>query len=261
MENLRNSFTKFCNITSDVLVINGGDSNTATAVKNSDFSGTIVTFGFDCENDYFPRNIQNREFDLMFRGDFLKHIKLSVPGEHNVLNALAACATAHHCGIGESSIAKGLESFTGAGRRFEILAEKGGITVADDYAHHPAEIEATLKAAKTMDFKRIWAIHQPFTYSRTKSMLNEFAASLSIADKVTLTEIMGGRESDTLGVKTEDLVELVNCKEGCNKLADFGQIADYVADNSESGDLIITLGCGDVNKIAKKIVESLYFSS
>jgi UDP-N-acetylmuramate--alanine ligase len=257
MENLLLSFTKFCNITTDTLVINGDDENTLFAVKNSDFSGRIVTFGFSESNDYYPVNIvydQGTRFDLVKQGDFLAGIKLNVPGEHNILNAVAACSAAHSAGISETALSKGLESFTGAGRRFETHAVVNGVTVVDDYAHHPLEIEVTLKAAKTMGFKRVWAVHQPFTYSRTKSMLNEFAAALSIADKVTLTEIMGGREVNSYNVETEDLSVLIK---DSNWFKEFEQVADYVTSNSQYGDLIITLGCGDVNKVAKIIVEKL----
>jgi UDP-N-acetylmuramate--alanine ligase len=254
MDNLRLSFTKFCNITKDALVVNGDDENTMLAVKNSDFCGKLVTFGRSESNDYYPKNINGRSFDLIRHGDFLCTIELSVPGEHNILNATAACAAAICAGLNEASLAKGLESFTGAGRRFEVIDVVNGVTVVDDYAHHPTEITATLKAAKSMNFKRVIAVHQPFTYSRTKSMLDEFAESLAIADRVTLTEIMGGREVDNGEVKARDLSDKI---ENCNWFDSFEQVAEYVSGNSQEGDLIITLGCGDVNKVAKIIVEKL----
>jgi UDP-N-acetylmuramate--alanine ligase len=257
MENLVLSFTKFCNITSKTLVINADDENTVLAVKNSDFSGRIVTFGWSETSDFYPANIDGRSFDLMYGGDFLVRIKLNVPGEHNILNAVAACSTAYNVGVSEAALAKGLESFTGAGRRFEVLSCINGITVVDDYAHHPTEITATLRAAKSMNFKRLWAVHQPFTYSRTKSMLDEFALSLSIADRVTLTEIMGGRETNNFDVSTKDLSALISKHKGCEWFATFEEVAEQVASNAQDGDLIITLGCGDVNKVAKIIVEKL----
>ncbi|MCL2037139.1 MAG: UDP-N-acetylmuramate--L-alanine ligase, partial [Oscillospiraceae bacterium] len=157
-------------------------------------------------------------------------------------------------GCGVKALARGLESFTGAGRRFEVHAVINGVTVVDDYAHHPAEIAATLKAAKSMNYKRVWAVHQPFTYSRTKTMLDDFAVSLSIADRVTLTEIMGGREPFNHDIYSEDLSAKIK---DCNLFATFEEVADYVSGNSQCGDLIITLGCGDVNKVAKLIVEKL----
>jgi UDP-N-acetylmuramate--alanine ligase len=260
MENLRLSFTKFCNITRDILVINADDENTMLAVKDSDFSGKIVTFGFSESNDYYPANINGNRFDLVKRGDFLAGIKLNVPGEHNILNAVAACAAAHNAKVSEASLVKGLESFTGAGRRFEIICCVNGVTVADDYAHHPTEITATLKAARSMDFTRVWAVHQPFTFSRTKTMLSEFARALSIADEITLTEIMAGRETDNHDICSADLVNCIKSLQthtGCNLLGTFEEIAEYVCKNSKAGDLIITLGCGDVNKLSKMIAENL----
>jgi len=270
MDNLRLSFTKFCNITSDVLVVNGDDENTMTAVNNSNFNGRLVKFGRAETNDYYPKNVQGRQFDLFKQGDFLTRLTLNVPGEHNILNAVAACAAAHCAGVCESVFAEGLESFGGAGRRFEVLARINDVTVVDDYAHHPTEITATLSAArdfmlnsgdKSSPLKkmRVWAVHQPFTYSRTKTMLDEFAESLSGADKVTLTEVMGGREVNNHDVCSADLAERVRISgdKACNWFVDFEEVADYVSANSQPGDLIITLGCGDVNKVAHLIVEKL----
>ena len=142
----------------------------------------------------------------------------------------------------------------GAGRRFEKYGEYGGITVVDDYGHHPAEIAATLKTAKGMNFKRVWAVHQPFTYSRTYMLMDDFANALSIADKTVLTEIMGSREKNTLNVYAKDLCAKI---EGCVWFPEFEQVADYVCDNAEAGDLIITLGCGDVYKVARIICKKL----
>jgi UDP-N-acetylmuramate--alanine ligase len=258
MDNLRLSFTRFCNITSDAIVINGDDENTMICVNNSDFSGEIVRFGWSESNDFYPKNISKingSEFDLFKDGDFLTHIKLNVPGEHNILNAVAACATAYNAGVHETKLAKGLEAFTGAGRRFEVYDCINGITVVDDYAHHPTEITATLKAAKSMKkYKRVYAVHQPFTYSRTKTMLCEFAEALSIADKVTLTEIMGGREVFENDIYAKDLAEKIP---DCSWFKTFDEVTDYVVENARTDDLIITLGCGDVNKVAHMIVKKL----
>jgi len=254
MDNLRLSFTKFCNLTSSVLVINGDDENTRIAAGNSDFAGKTVTFGFGANNGYYPVNISGTEFDLYRKGEFLTHISLKIYGVHNILNAVAACAAAIEAGCGPESASIGLSSFEGAGRRFERLAVIDGVTVADDYAHHPAEITVTLKTAKNLGFKRVWAVHQPFTYSRTAALLNEFADALSIADKVTLTEIMGGREKNDYNVCSKDLADKLG---DCKVIADYDNVARFVSENVETDDLIITLGCGDVNKIAHKIVKNL----
>ena len=254
MENLRLSFTKFCNITSDVLVINGDDANTMLAVSDSDFAGRIITYGISDKNDYYPKNVSKGEFDLVCRGDFVVSVKLNVPGEHNILNAVAACACAIAAGADGKALVDGLKAFPGAQRRFEVLAKVNGITVVDDYAHHPTEITATLKAAKSMGYDRVWAVHQPFTYSRTKTMLNEFAEALSIADKVTLTEIMGGREVNNNDVFAKDLAALT---QNCNWFESFEEVCAHIVENARNNDLIITLGCGDVNKVAQMIVKNI----
>ena len=148
--------------------------------------------------------------------------------------------------------AAGLAAFTGAGRRFEVLGKTHtGATIADDYAHHPAELRATLTAAKELDFKRVWAVFQPFTFSRTYMLLEDFVSALSIADRVVLSPIMGSREVNTYHITSEDLGEKIP---GCVCLPSFQAMADYVDRYSESGDLILTLGCGDVYKCARMIL-------
>ena len=260
MDNLRASFTKFCDNTTDILVVNGDDENTMRAVKASGFDKQIITFGKSDKNRYYPENIERisdfqTDFDLMESGRKIERISIHVPGAHNVLNAVAACAAALATGVTPENINKGLSTFWGAGRRFERLATIGGITVVDDYAHHPAEVAATLKTAKAMqDFKRVLAVNQPFTYSRTYTLMDDFASALEIADKVVLTEIMGSREKNTYNVYSADLAAKIP---GCKWFPTFEEVAQYVADNAESGDMIITLGCGDVYKVAFRIEEML----
>ena len=260
MDNLKASFTKFCNLTSRLLVINGDDKNTLDAIKASQFKGEIITFGRSENNDYYPLNIEKVDdfcigFDLYHKGEFTERIYIHVPGDHNVTNAVAACAAALNCGCSPENINKGLETFWGAGRRFERLAVINDITIVDDYAHHPAEVMATLKTAKAMKgFKRVWAVHQPFTYSRTYTLLDDFAAALSVADNVVLTEIMGSREKNTYNIYSSDLAEKI---EGCRWFDTFDKVAGYVCENARPGDLIITLGCGDVYKVAFKIIDIL----
>lgn len=259
MDNLKLSFTKFCNLTRDYIVYNGDDANTLEAVGNSSFNGKRVTFGYSDSNDYFPADIKKvsdfqTDFALMGKSGKISDISIFVPGRHNVLNATAACAAALTLGCSVQSLAEGLKTFWGAGRRFERLAEINGITVVDDYAHHPTEVGATLNTAKQMSFRRVWAVHQPFTYSRTARLLNDFAEVLSIADKTVLTEIMGSREKNTYNIYSKDLCEKID---GAVWFPTFDEVARYVADNAESGDMIITLGCGDVYKVAFEIIELL----
>ena len=255
MENLKLSFSKFCKKTTDMIIANGDDENTMQAVKDSGSEARVVTFGKTDKNDFNAEDIRvvsdfHTDFVLMHKGERLCDITIHVPGIHNVYNAVAACAAAYSAGIPVAALCDGLEQYNGTVRRFERIAEINGITVADDYAHHPAEVAATLNTAKGMSFKRVWAVHQPFTYSRTAMLLDEFAEALSVADRVVLTEIMGSREKNTYNIYAKDLAEKI---EGCEWRTTFEEVAEYVAANAQAGDLIITLGCGDVYKVAEMI--------
>jgi UDP-N-acetylmuramate--alanine ligase len=257
MENLIASFRKFAEKAAKVLIVNGDDLNTQKAVSGLD--KRILTFGYAPTNDYYPKNIVHVDgvtlsFDLCRKEEVLTRITLHIPGDHNILNAIAACVASHEAGATWEQCAAGLNAFHGAQRRFEVLGKIGGITVADDYGHHPTEIEATLKAAKALPFKRVWAVHQPFTYSRTATLLDDFARVLSHADFVVLSEIMGSREKNTYNIYAKDLAAKIH---GCVWFPDFPEIADYVVKNARPGDLILTLGCGDINKCAHLIVEKL----
>ncbi len=257
MENLIASFRKFAEKATKVLIVNGDDLNTQKAVSGLD--KRILTFGYAPTNDYYPKNIVHVDgvtlsFDLCRKEEVLTRITLHIPGDHNILNAIAACVASHEAGATWEQCAAGLNAFHGAQRRFEVLGKIGGITVADDYGHHPTEIEATLKAAKALPFKRVWAVHQPFTYSRTATLLDDFARVLSHADFVVLSEIMGSREKNTYNIYAKDLAAKIH---GCVWFPDFPEIADYVVKNARLGDLILTLGCGDINKCAHLIVEKL----
>ncbi len=258
LDNLKHSFEVFSVYATKGIIANADDQNTMEVVSRLDKN--TVTFGRGEACDY--RVVSGKtlsgvrqSFVLAHKGTVLGEVELLVPGEHNQVNAAAAIAAAMESGISFADCKAGLLEFTGSGRRFEVLAEKNGITVVDDYAHHPAEIAATLKAAKALDFKRVWAVHQPFTYSRTKLLLDDFAAALQIADVVTLSEIMGSREkNDEFNIYAADLAAKIP---GCAWFATFEEIADFVAANANAGDLIITLGCGDVYKAAQMIIDRL----
>ncbi len=259
MDNLKLSFSKFCKKTTDMIIANGDDENTMEAVRNSGSAARVITFGKTSASEFYPENIRvvsdfHTEFTLMHNGEALGEIVIHVPGLHNVYNAVAACAAAYSAGIPVEALKDGLEQYNGTVRRFERIAEINGITVADDYAHHPAEVAATLRTAKGMSFRRVWAVHQPFTYSRTAMLLDEFAEALAVADKVTLTEIMGSREKNTYNIYAKDLAEKI---EGCEWYSTFEEVAKSVAAQAQAGDLIITLGCGDVYKVAEMIAELL----
>jgi len=257
LDNIIKSFHKFSLLTTNTLIYNGDDANTVKAVDGVEKEK--ITFGFNEGNTYYPACVTyNRgsfaEFDVMSQGKKLAHLKLNIPGKHNILNALAAFAAAVNAGVSYPECEKGIEAFSGAGRRFEILGEYKGITVADDYAHHPNELEAILSAVMKMGYKTVWAVFQPFTYSRTAILFDDFARVLQIPDKCVMTEIMGSREVNTYNIYTKDLAEKIPGSVWFNT---FDEVADYVLKNAQAGDIIITLGCGDIYKAAKIMVDKL----
>lgn len=257
MDNLKASFVKFCDMTTDLIIANGDDENTMEVIRKCNSSARFVTYGASETNDFYAAEIRQisdfkREFTLMNKGEELCRIEVNVPGLHNVYNAVAACAAAYSAGIPIEALRQGMENFSGAMRRFEKLAEIRGVTFVDDYGHHPAEIAATLKTAKEMSFARVWVVHQPFTYSRTAMLLDDFAEALSIADKAVLTEIMGSREKNTYNIYAKDLAAKID---GCVWFSTFEETARYVVDNVRGGDLVITTGCGDVYKVADMMID------
>lgn len=257
LDNIIKSFHKFSLLTTNTLIFNGDDENTCKAVDGIDKAK--ITFGFSEKNDYYPDNISYNcgsfgEFDVMNKGEKLTRLSLKIPGTHNILNALAVFAAAVNAGCTADECKKGIESFTGAGRRFEILGEIDGITIADDYAHHPHELEAILNAVMKMGYKTVWAVFQPFTYSRTKILFDDFVRVLGIPDRLVMTEIMGSRERNTYNIYTKDLADKIPGSVWFNT---FEEVTDYIVKNAESGDIVITLGCGDIYKAAKMIVREL----
>ncbi len=248
MDNLVLSFSKFINM-SKVAVVNGDDRLCKKAAEN--FKGELITFGIDSHNNYTARDIQvssqGYKFTVNYKGNPLLTLDLSVPGKHNVMNMLSAVAVGKYYGLPNDGIKKSLESFGGAGRRFEKLGQWNGITLVDDYAHHPTEIAATLKSAKQLGFKNVIAVFQPFTFSRTELLKNEFTEALSIADKVILTPIMGSREVNTSGISSEVLAEGLKC---CTCVCDLQEAADVAVKIAQNGDVIITMGGGDIYKSA-----------
>ena len=260
LDNLKNSFTKFASMATKAIIYNGDDANTVEAIlpalKESGKPG--ITFGFEKSNDYYVDNISNNNeydsFDLVRHGEKLGRVTLSIPGKHNIYNALAVIAAAMYSGVTFEQCVRGIADFHGAGRRFEKLAEIDGITIADDYAHHPRELEVTLNTAMNMGYKKVWAVFQPFTYSRTAMLFDDFVRVLQIPDRCIMTEIMGSREINTYGIYTEQLAEKIPGSVWFNT---FEEVAQYAVDNAESGDLIITLGCGDIYKAAKIMIKKL----
>ncbi|MCL2752575.1 MAG: UDP-N-acetylmuramate--L-alanine ligase [Defluviitaleaceae bacterium] len=173
---------------------------------------------------------------------------LAVPGLHNVSNANAAVAVARHCGLGEDKITKALQGFTGAKRRFEKKGTYNGAQIIDDYAHHPTEVEATLNAAKSLaGTKRLWVAFQPHTHNRTSEFLNEFAKALEIADEIIVLDIYrpAGREEEQANIHAKDLVAKIY-NSNCRYADSFEKAVEYAKKGLTPGDILITMGAGDV---------------
>ncbi len=250
IENSIKSFRKFASNSTGPVIVNGDDANTMKAVEGLDKE--IITFGWSNKNDYYAADVRflggaKSGYTLMHHGKPICEIRLSIPGKHNILNSMACAAVCLYLGMNPEEMAEHIDKFPGAGRRFEILGEVNGVTIADDYAHHPTEIAATLKAAKEMDFHEVWAVFQPFTYSRTALLMDDFVTALSVADHVVMSEIMGSREKNTYNIYTKDLAEKIPGSVWFNT---FKEMADYTMSHAKPGDLVITLGCGDVYKCA-----------
>ena len=257
LENIIKSFHQFSLQTSRLLVINGDDPNCRKAVEGIR-NARIITFGMNPDNDYAAGGISDlpqacESFSVYKHGEKLSDVTLSVPGKHNIMNALAAAAVADYLGIDPNTAAESLGRFTGVHRRFEILGKFDGVTVADDFAHHPTELTATLTAASRMGFRAVWALFQPHTYSRTYLLLDDFAKALSIPEHVVLSPILAVRETNTYHIYSRDLAEKVP---GSVCLSSFEEMADYAMSHAQPGDLILTLGGGDIYKCANLIVEN-----
>ena len=257
MDNIKKSFRKFLAQTGSAAIVNGDDENTLDCAKDSPVP--VVTFGFGEGCDYravmtSPETTVYDAFDLYFKGEKLCNISLSVPGKHNVYNALAAAAAAHHLGVSPEDIASNLHGFKGVHRRFEVLGKHSGVTVADDFAHHPTEITAALTAAMNMGFRKVWNVFQPHTFSRTAMLLDDFAKALSIVDEAVILEILPVREVNTYNIYNTDLGKKVP---GSKCIDTFEDAAKYVCDNAKDGDLILTMGGGNVYMCANMINKML----
>lgn len=259
LDDIRRSFRRFASQVSPegTLVISASIPRLDELTDG--LSCSVVTFGVGC-GDYQAVNVSFDglgcgSFDLRRGDSVLGHFRLRVPGEHNVSNACAALAAGFLLGLSAEQMAAGLESFTGTDRRFQKKGEIGGVTIIDDYAHHPTEIRATLQAARKFPASRVWCVFQPHTYSRTKALMDEFVSALSLADKIVLADIYAARETDTLGVSSDLL---------CQKLRDMGrdawyfptfdEIETFLLENCIPGDLLITMGAGDVVKIGENLL-------
>lgn len=262
IDDIRHSFRRFAQLLpkDGTLVING-DIEKLSYITDG-LACRVITFGREASLDYSASGITydeqgNASFDVIKYGKPAGHMTLSVGGEHNVYNALSAIAVSDLLGIPSEKVREGLLSFHGTDRRFEYKGEIDGITIIDDYAHHPTEIEATLKTAAHYPHRELWCIFQPHTYTRTKALFPEFAAALSHADHVILADIYAARETDTLGISSGQLADAVK-EHGCDAvyLPDFQEIEHYVTSHCKKGDLLITMGAGDVVNIGEDLLNA-----
>ena len=261
LADIRNSFKLFVERLPEngTLIINSAIDDIEYFYKDSKCK--VVTFGLDSDSNFSASDVEcneygNYTFTLLKDGVAVDRITLGVPGIHNVCNALAAIAVAYGENVSLPIIKSTLENFKGSHRRFEKKGSFNGVTVIDDYAHHPSEIEATLKGAKNYPHKTLWVVFQPHTYTRTKAFLPEFAKALSLADKVVLAPIYAARETDTLGVSSADIADLIK-KSGKPSyyFETFDEIEEFLKKNCTNGDMLITMGAGNVVEIGESLVK------
>ena len=257
---IRESFRSFAELTKDIgcVVAYGEDENIRIALADSDLN--ITTYGMGSDNDYYPTNISYHagypSFDVYNKSEKICSISLNVPGEHNILNALAAIAVCVILGVDPQTAAYGIETFKGTHRRFEKKGFVNGAIVLDDYAHHPTEIKATLKAAKAFPHSRIRCIFQPHTYSRTRTLWEDFVNAFFDADEVILTHIYAAREAYDNVTNPDRLAADIAAKGVNAKYIDsFDDIAKYIKDTAEENDIIFTMGAGDVTEIGPMLVK------
>lgn len=261
LADIRNSFWKFAALlpSDGTLVI-----NTDIADFEEIYSGLachVTTYGHAADSDYTALDVTydglgNASFDVYKKGHLLGRISLAVPGSHNVSNALAALAVSETLGLSFDVIARGLLSFTGTDRRFEYKGTKDGVTVIDDYAHHPTEIRATLNAAANYPHKKLWCVFQPHTYTRTKAFFHEFAEALTLADHMVLADIFAARETDDLGISSKDLAdEIRRLGTDAHYFSTFEEIVDFLKGTCSEGDVLITMGAGNVVNIGEMFLK------
>lgn len=266
LEDIRHSFREFARLLppDGCLIINADIPRWQEIVEG--LSCRVITYSLKTPSaDYYPTDITHDEFG---HPSFAAHasascnatepvrkINLQVSGDHNVSNALAALALADLMNVDSTVTARALHDFTGTDRRFEFKGCIGGVTIIDDYAHHPTEITATLNAARNYPHETLWCVFQPHTYTRTKAFFDDFAKALCLADKVVLADIYAARETDTLGVSSGMLQERIRLLGGeCYYFPSFDEIENFLLENCTNGDLLITMGAGDVLKIGENLL-------
>lgn len=263
IENINRAFIKYVGLLPEdgLLVVNIDNKYCAELHKYT--NAKVVSYGIENEKaNFIARNIKFNKngfpyFDVYYNNSFYASFELSVPGKHNVLNALACIALCHNYGIEKDNMKTALKKYTGAHRRFEYVGTYKGATVYDDYGHHPTEITATALGLKQKEYNKSWVVFQPHTYSRTKEHINEFAKSLINFDNIIITDIYAARETNTYGVTSENIVEKIKeLGREAVYIPKFEDIVKYLEEKIEKDDIILTLGAGTVTNIGPMLVEN-----
>ncbi|MDO4552819.1 MAG: UDP-N-acetylmuramate--L-alanine ligase [Bacillota bacterium] len=264
IDHIVSSFDRFSRLVPEDGLVIAFSANPFVSSIIKDLKCRVVTFGFNEQCDYHAADITFNaqgmpSFDLYYRDEKLCHLQLSIPGEHNIANALAAFGCCHLLGVPVESIASTLESYAGTQRRFDVIGvTSGGVRVVDDYGHHPTEIRTTLKATQNVPHNQLWCLFQPHTYTRTMALFNEFVDAFEYADKLILTEIYAAREKNIHKISARELVEAIrqaHPEKEVHFIEDFQEMADFVRKNAQPGDLVLTMGAGDIYKVAELILK------
>ena len=254
LEDVEHSFRAFADRIPEggLIIANRDDANTMHTLEGE--TRPVMTFGLD-EGDVHAANLTWTNglpaFDIILQGQKFAHVALQVPGVHNVKNALAAAASAIALHFPAAAVEEGLGAFLGAGRRFEHKGTYHGAEVYDDYAHHPGELEALFKAVKGLGYKRVICAFQPHTYSRTKALFDDFAKVLQEPDITILAEIYAARETNDIGISSADLAKVIP---GSRYYATLPEVTQALADLAQEGDLILTVGAGDIYTAGEALV-------
>lgn len=261
IDDIRHSFKLFAEkLPEDGLLVINKD------IKHSEYftqalKCRVVTFGHEKDADYTANFISYDKFahpsyTLFYKGEELAQVELGVTGEHNIYNSLAAVAVARSLDIPMEVILRGLKRFTGTDRRFQKKGSVNGFTIIDDYAHHPQEIAATIEAAKKYPHRKLWIVFQPHTYSRTAALLDDFAGALSQADEIVLADIYAAREKNTIGISSDDLRKhMLEQNTNVYYIPKFEDIEDFLLQHVEEGDVLITMGAGDIYKVGDDLLK------
>lgn len=255
LEDIQKSFRAFADrVPEDGLIIaNLDDENTMEALKS--LNRRILTFGLSEQADIHPANIVCRgaksEFDIIYRGECITRAVIHIPGKHNIRNALAAAAAAMELGVSPAAVKYGLSGFQGAGRRFEFKGKFNGADLYDDYAHHPSELRAVLDAVEALDYSRTIVVFQPHTYTRTHALFQDFVEQLRRPTVTYLAEIYAAREQNTIGISSKDLAAEIP---GARFFPTFAEIENSLAETAKPGDIILTIGAGDVFRIGDHLM-------